>query len=171
MKLTRFIATAVFTIGAAGTLAACDNAADETAVSEEGSVAASGVDTSVIEQRQDNFEEIGDSFKVIRDQMDTDAPDFAVILAAAETIEADATKILDFFPEGTGMDSGADTEALASIWERPDEFAAAHGRLTEAAAGLVAAAEAGDPAGMGPAIGELGSSCKNCHDNFRLDDE
>jgi cytochrome c556 len=156
---------------AAGSLAACGDADVNETVVGEGAETLAQEDVAMIEQRQANFEEIGDSFKTIRDQMEGGEPDFAVILDAAETIEVDAAKIVDFFPAGTGMDSGADTEALATIWEQPEEFAAAHERLSAAAAGLVAAAQAGEVAGMGPAIGELGNSCKNCHDTFRLDDE
>ncbi len=171
MNSKRPVATAIVTLAAAGLLAACDNTADEAAVEGEGADAVATGDAEVIEARQDNFEEIGDSFKAIRDQMESGEPDFAVIQPAAETIQADAAKIMEFFPVGTSIESGADTEALPIIWEQPEEFASAHDRLVAAADGLVAAAQTGDPAAMGPAIGELGNSCKNCHDTFRLDDE
>lgn len=164
----RPVASTLVALAAITSLAACgDSAGDET----PGEAGADTAEMSVIEARQANFEEIGDSFKVIRDQMEGGEPDFAAILTAAQTIQTDVAKIPDFFPEGTSIESGADTEALATIWEQAEDFAAANERITAAAAGLVAAAEAGDPAGMGPAIGELGGACKNCHDTFRLDDE
>jgi len=127
--------------------------------------------TGAIEQRQDNFEGLGDAFKVIRDQLEADAPDMALITASAETIVANAGKITtsDWFPEGSGVDSGADTEALATIWEQPAEFEAAATRLAGASEAMLAAASSGDPAAVGAQVMELGGACKNCHDTFRLD--
>lgn len=161
------LAAPMICLAAGLTLAGCNDTAGEDA----GSDPAADGETGAIEQRQSNFEEIGDSFKVIRDQLEGSDPDWAAIVTAAETIQADAAKIPDFFPAGTGIDSGADTEALATIWEQPDDFAAAHDRLTTAAAGLVTAAQAAEVAGMEAAVGQLGGACKNCHDTFRLDDD
>ncbi len=108
---------------------------------------------------------------MIRDQLEGDSPDFSLILTSAETIQADAAKIPDFFVEETSVDTGADTEALATIWEQPEDFAAAHQKLVDASGVLVEAAASEDVAAIGEAVKGLGASCKNCHDTFRLDDE
>lgn len=126
---------------------------------------------AVIGERQDNFEQIGDAFRVIRGELENDAPDMAVISANAEIINANAMKIEGHFPAGTGMDDGFDSEALATIWERPEEFAAAHERLVSASEAFLATANAGDSAAVAEGVPELGAACKNCHDTFRLDDE
>lgn len=133
--------------------------------------AQSAEEPAIIDVRQTNFEEIGDAFKAIRGQLEGDSPDFAVIEASATTINTNAQKIGDHFPEGTGMDAGSDTEALATIWEKPEEFAAAHQASVDASEGLIAAAQLGEASAVQAQVGELGKSCKGCHDNFRVDDD
>lgn len=149
-------------------LAACGETAEETATVEG---EATEVDMDILKVRHDNFEEIGDAFKAIRGELEGSTPDFAVIQANAQIINANAVKIPDHFPEGTGPASGADTEALETIWERPEEFSDAAQRMIAASETMVAAAESGDAAAVGEAVKELGGSCKNCHDNFRLDED
>ncbi|MDJ0977377.1 MAG: cytochrome c [Erythrobacter sp.] len=126
-------------------------------------------DPPVIEQRQENFETIGDSFKAIRTQLEGDSPDMTVITEAATDLNAAALKVEGFFPEGTSVDDGYDTEALAAIWEKPEQFAEAHQRLVDASAEMITIAQGGDAVAVADQVGVVGGSCKNCHDNFRLD--
>lgn len=155
-------------IGLVLSLSACGDS--ETPAEEATTEAEEAGEVDVISQRQDLLEGMGDAFRTIRGQLDGEA-DMAAISAAAETLNANAAQIIDLFPEGTGMDSGADTEALATIWEDPEGFAAAHARLMDASAAMVEAAATGDAAQVEAAVGPLGGSCGNCHDTFRLDDE
>ncbi len=122
-----------------------------------------------IEERQANFKALGKAFKAIRTQLEGDSPDMAAITSAAGDLNTAALKVEGYFPEGTSVDDGFDTEALASIWEKPEDFAAAHKMLTDATAEMVTIAEGGDAAAVGAQVGAVGKSCKNCHDNFRLD--
>ena len=138
--------------------------------SNEGAGSSDNPEPAVIGERQDNFEEIGDAFRVIRGELENDAPNMAVISANAEIINANAMNIEGHFPPGTGMDDGYDSEALATIWERPEEFAAAHERLVSASAAFLETANTGDAAAVAEGVPELGGACKNCHDTFRLDD-
>lgn len=124
----------------------------------------------VIKERHDNFEAIGDSFKAIRAQFEG-TPDLAVVEAEATNINERAQLISGHFPEGTGMDAGYDTEALPTIWEKPDEFEAAQQRLIDQSAAMASAAATGDAAATGELVKELGGACKNCHDTFRKDDD
>ncbi|MEE4199282.1 c-type cytochrome [Erythrobacter sp.] len=124
-----------------------------------------------ISQRQDTLEGIGDSFKAIRGQLEAGTPDFTVIEASATDINRRANELEGLFPEGTGRDAGWDTEALATIWERPDEFAAAHQKLLDESATMMTVAGTGDAAAVGEQVKALGGACKNCHDDFRLDDD
>ena len=123
-----------------------------------------------IEARQENLKEMGAAMKTISDQLKLEEPDVDAIYAAAQTIEGHAPNIGEWFPAGTGPDSGVETEALATIWEQPDDFAAAVARFQTAADEFEAIAVGRDPAAIGPAMGGIGGSCKNCHDQFRLDD-
>lgn len=70
----------------------------------------------------------------------------------------------DLFPEGSDF---GDTTVLPLVWEKPDDFAKAVQQFQDAAKGIDAAATSGDMAAVGAAMGELGKSCKNCHENFR----
>ena len=127
---------------------------------------------SEIEVRQENFEAIGDSFKLIRANFEEGATtDLAAVEAAARDINERADRIGDYFPEGSGRDAGWDTEALATIWEKPVEFTSAQQKLLEESATMMELAASGDAAATGAQIAELGGACKNCHDTFRYDDE
>ncbi|MDY7099061.1 MAG: cytochrome c [Pseudomonadota bacterium] len=146
-------------------LAACGGGAEG-----EGATAA-GPEPEVIDERQANFKAIGDSFKAIREQLETESPDMAIITSAATDLNTAAGKIEGHFPEGTSVEDGYDTEALATIWQKPEEFAAAQQMLIDASAEMVTIAESGDAAAIGAQVGAVGKSCKNCHDQFRVDDD
>ncbi|MDP2697406.1 cytochrome c [Thalassospira sp.] len=62
-------------------------------------------------------------------------------------------------------DATLKTTAKADIWSDWDKFAPRFAVLEENA--LKLAAVAGDKAAMGPLLGEVGKSCKGCHDDFR----
>jgi len=68
------------------------------------------------------------------------------------------------FPVGSDF---GETEALPAVWEKPAEFAKAVKMFQDAAGALQAAAMSGDMAAVGMTFGNLGKSCKNCHENFR----
>ncbi|MEO0440164.1 MAG: cytochrome c [Pseudomonadota bacterium] len=123
-----------------------------------------------IEVRQGQLEKIGESFKTISDQLKSDSPDIAAIQAAAASVPENATGMADWFPEGTGPDSGVETDALPIIWEEKDDFLEKVTAMQEAAVALVSAAEGGDVAAIGAAFRETGGTCKACHDKYRLDD-
>ncbi len=68
------------------------------------------------------------------------------------------------FPEGSDF---GETDAKALIWEKPADFAAAMKRFQGEAANLADVAAKGDVRLTAGQIGELGKTCKNCHDTFR----
>lgn len=150
-------------------LCACGGEADSAG---EGEIATAATEEpAVIGERQKNFKAIGKSFKAIRTQLESDAPDMAVIETAAIDLNGAAIKIEGYFPEGTSVEDGYDTEALPTIWEKPEEFAKAHQMLVDESAEMVTIAQGGDAAAVGAQVGAVGKSCKNCHDNFRVDDD
>lgn len=147
-----------------GLLAACSSEAPADAP-------AAAAEPAVIEERQDNFEAIGDAFKAVRGELEKDAPDFTLIAAKASDINTRAAKIEGHFPAGTSVDDGFDTEALAAIWQKPDDFKAAVQKLVDESAKLASLAGEGDKAAVGAQAMAMGGACKGCHDNFRLDDK
>jgi cytochrome c556 len=166
-NMKKLLLSAASAFGLVMALSACGESAEP---AEEAVVEAESAEPDAIASRQELLEGMGDAFRTLRGQMEGEA-DWAVIQANAETINANATQFINYFPEGTGMDSGADTEALAVIWEDGEGFAAAHARLLEASAGLVEAAATEDMATFQEAAGNLGGACKNCHDTYRKPQE
>jgi cytochrome c556 len=159
------------TAALAGALAACSGEAPADAPAEDAAAAPAGDAAAVVKERHDNFEAIGDAFKAVRGELEKDAPDFALIAASATDINTRAQKIEGHFPAGTSVDDGYKTEALATIWEKPEEFKAAGQKLIDESAKLVTIAGAGDKAATAAQAMAMGGACKGCHDNFRLDDE
>lgn len=66
------------------------------------------------------------------------------------------------FAEGT---EGGD--AKADIWSNWDKFSGGMDKFQQVSGELVVAAEAGTLEALRPAVGEMGKTCKGCHDNFR----
>lgn len=126
--------------------------------------------SEMIEARQDGFEDIGGAFKTINDELKKGEPDVTAIQSAAATVESLSQDVGDWFPEETGASSGVETEALDSIWEDPEGFEAAIAKFQTAASGLNTAAETGEVEAIQAAFKDAGATCKNCHDNYRLDD-
>lgn len=156
----------VAAVSAFALLAACSGEATDTAEAPASDAPAE------IKERQANFEAIGDSFKAIRGQLEAETPDFAVIEPAATDINERLQRLPGLFPEGSSMEAGYDTEALAVIWEDPEGFAEAIDNAVAASAELVTAAASGDAAEVGAKGGALGmNGCKGCHDKYRVDDD
>lgn len=160
----RSLSRTLVVAGFAAALAGCGGEAPESEAEAE-------LTSPAIAERQDNFEGIGDAFKAIRGQLEQESPDLSVIEAKAGEINERAGNIEQHFVEETAREDGYDTEALAAIWQNPEDFDEATQKLIDTSAALVEAAGGGDPAAVGAAVKEMGGACKNCHDQFRYDDE
>ena len=68
---------------------------------------------------------------------------------------------------GAGTDKGAPTKADPKVWKEAARFRQAAEGTQKAVANLVAAAKSGDEGKFKAAFGEVGKSCKGCHDDFR----
>lgn len=150
----------------ASLIAACSGEAGSDAAAP-----AAAAPPPVLKEREENFEGIGASFKAVRGELEKDAPDFALIAAKAGDINARAQKIAGHFPAGTSTADGVKTEALPTIWEKPEEFKAASQKLVDESAKLMTLASGGDKAAVGAQAMAMGGACKGCHDQFRLDDK
>ncbi|VWX61163.1 c-type cytochrome [Sphingorhabdus sp. 109] len=153
-------------------LSACSQNADTGPVSDTSDVElANGLTVKEqIETRQAQLKKIGKAFKTISDQLRASSPDLAQIQAAAAAVPTEAANMIDWFPEGTGPDSGVETEALPIIWEDKDDFDSKVVAMQDAAAKLETAAQGGDVEAVAAAFKTTGGTCKACHDKYRLDD-
>ena len=102
-----------------------------------------------IEARQDGYKTLGKNFKAINDELKTSAPDVATLVPAIAAMLEASDGMGDWYPEGTGPDSGVETEALAAIWENPDGFSTKIADFDAALAGLNTAIESGDLEAIG----------------------
>lgn len=116
--------------------------------------------------RHEHYEQLGDSFKSVRDQSNASSPDWAALQKAAEAVQHATVNQRQWFPKGSGPEAGK-TRALPEIWTKPTDFDAAAKLFEDRAPALVAAAKAKDVAAVKAAFREVGGACKNCHDNFR----
>jgi cytochrome c556 len=177
----RFVALA-----AIGLLAACDQtapvannaaaAADNAAVIEN-AAAPLGVAPptreaalKLMHDRHEGMEEVGKANKAITQALKSDAPDLAVIRTSAARLAELAEQSGSWFPPGTGPEVGK-TRAKPAIWEKPADFAAKDRDFLKAAQAFNAAAQAGDLAAIRAAHGDLGKTCKACHDPYRAEEK
>lgn len=120
----------------------------------------------LMRERHEGMEEIGDAMKLVSRELKGDSPDLAKVRQGANAIATLAPRVSGWFPPGTGPDVGK-TEAKAEIWQKPEDFAAKTTTFQQAARAFNAAAQGGDLAAIRAAHGELGKSCKACHDLYR----
>ena len=66
-----------------------------------------------------------------------------------------------------GSDKGKGTNAKAEVWSEKDKFAAAVAKSQEDVNKLAAAGRTGNFDQIKAAAGDVGQSCKACHDNFK----
>lgn len=153
-------------------LSACGQNGKSEPVSETADIELAGGLTvkEQIETRQAQLKKMGRAFKAISDQLKASSPDLAQIQVAAVAVPEEAAGMVDWFPTGTGPETGIETEALPIIWEEKADFNDKVAAMQAAAAKLDTIAQDGDVAAVGAAFQTTGGTCKACHDKYRLDD-
>ena len=124
----------------------------------------------LMHERHEGMEKIGKATKALGREMKADAPDLATVRSSAATIAELAPKVSTWFPKGTGPDVGK-THAKPAIWEKPEDFAAKTRSFQAAAQKFHATATSGDTAAIKAGFGDLGKTCKACHDSYRSEDK
>jgi cytochrome c556 len=94
--------------------------------------------------------------------------DADTVMASLGVFKDAAAMLGDLFPAGT--ETGEGTKAAPAIWEDRDGFEAAIATWQKAIDGAIAASPASGEE-LGPAAGPVFKACKNCHDNYRIEDE
>lgn len=134
-------------------------------------IAATPPDAAVIiEARQQDFKEMGRAMKFFREGLRGDVlPPAEQRIAAAAVISRYAGSIAGWFPEGTGAESGIDTDALPYIWKNGEKFAAIDQQLISAANALQEVASSTDHATLQKQVRAVAGTCNQCHDSYRAD--
>ncbi|MEH6566843.1 MAG: cytochrome c [Halopseudomonas sp.] len=93
------------------------------------------------------------------------------VSAAANTIAAIANSGMGaLFGPGTDKDIGdLHTRVDPALFDNMQEVAQLAGDLSTAADNLAATAQSGDKDAVRVAFGEVGKSCKACHEKYRMD--
>lgn len=120
--------------------------------------------------RHEGFEHIGDSMKKIADTLKGGGSLNPDLVDAAHKINELAPQLKDWFPAGSGPETGRKTGAKPEIWTQPDEFALKRETFVTEAAKLSELADANDAAGFAAQVPALGKACKGCHEEFRNKD-
>ena len=121
---------------------------------------------AVMHERHEGMEKIGKLMKQLSRDMKAEPLNLAAVRPSAAAMNGLAQKSAGWFPAGTGPDVGK-TRAKADIWQKPQDFAAKMASFQKLAAALDSSARGGNAAATQAAFGQLGQSCKACHDAYR----
>ena len=134
------------------------------------SIAHSSEPAETIHTRQQGLKDMGASLKLVRDQLRQPAPDMAAIKAAGENIKKTADLMANWFPKGSGTESGIKTGAKPEIWSDADTFEKKRMDLVKAADPFAELTAAGDKEAISAAVRPLSGTCKGCHEIFFNDE-
>ena len=121
----------------------------------------------VMHVRHEGMEAIGDALKAAHRALGSS--DRGTVRANAAKIAQLSQQASIWFPTGTGPDVGK-TRAKAEIWQTPDDFGAKLRGFQAAAAAFNIAARGNDVSAMNARFGDLGGTCKACHDKYRAEE-
>jgi len=117
-------------------------------------------------ERHELMEGVRDAAKPVGAMLKGEADyDQATVMTSLETFASAADQLDGLFPDGS--EGG---EAAPAIWEDRAGFEAAIVEWQDATAAAIAA----NPASLGdakPVLGPVFGACKNCHDNYRIEEE
>jgi cytochrome c556 len=128
-----------------------------------GGAAAIVIAADAYQDRHMAMETVGDAMKSLGAIAKKEAPfDAAVVKSNATTIADNLKTASALFTAGSG---GGESRAKPEIWTDAAGFEKG---MKDAQAAAVALQSVSDEAAYGPALGALGSTCKSCHDKYRL---
>jgi cytochrome c556 len=120
----------------------------------------------LMHERHEGMEAVGKANKAIRRALEGTPPDLATVKASAAKLAGLSRKASRWFPSGTGPDVGK-TGAKPEIWQSPQDFSARLRDFQAAAKLFNTAAASGEVNAIKARYGDLGKTCKACHDKYR----
>lgn len=129
--------------------------------------AAQAGEEDLVKYRHNLMEVIGGHMASAAAIVKSEVPYKANLAFHADGIAAAAPKVLASFETKAMAEK---SHALPDIWDKWAEFEKATKKFETASADFAKAAATGEMAAIGPALGELGKSCKGCHDKFMEED-
>ena len=117
-------------------------------------------------ERHEGMEKIGKASKAIKRALDSSSPDLAAVREGAKMIANLSQKASGWFHAGTGPEAGK-TGAKPEIWQNQQDFTTKLGDFQNAAAAFETASTGTNVDAIKSSFGDLGKSCKACHDKYR----
>ncbi|MGY8635574.1 cytochrome c [Bradyrhizobium sp. 14AA] len=133
--------------------------------------AAGPAEVAQIKPRRDKLRDMGGALKAISDELKKGRIDWDnIVVPNAQTLKDRSAYLLNWFPKGSGPESGAKTYALPSIWEKNEDFIKLGKAAQDEAAKLNQAALSKDGNALKAEAEAMGKVCKACHDSYRSPD-
>lgn len=124
-----------------------------------------------IKVRHEGMKRIGGAMKELGKQARSGSPDAKAVATQAAAVKRLAVAQLDWFPRGSGPESGQKTHAKADAWTDPVNFRLAQQKFVTEATKLDAVAARGDMAALPAQFQAVGGTCKGCHEKYKEKDE
>lgn len=146
-----------------------ESKAAEPAPQEASAAAPAGDGKADVEERERLMKAFKKDTGVMGKMVKGEQPfDAAAFKAAAESLNANADKPWAHYTEASSKEK---SEAKPEVWSKAAEFKQEADKFVAAVAALnTAAASAGNVDAVKAAFGDVGQSCKSCHDSFREKD-
>ncbi|WP_324699258.1 c-type cytochrome [Novosphingobium aerophilum] len=120
-----------------------------------------------VRSRIAGYRELGAAFKAVNDGLRGGEVQTVLIAQSAREIRNASRGQYEWFPAGSGPQSGAKTRAKGEIWAQPAKFRTAQDAFAKAADDFQRAVAGKDVAAIRTGAQKLGATCKGCHDSFR----
>ncbi|MDI1295709.1 MAG: cytochrome c, partial [bacterium] len=124
---------------------------------------------AAIAARQAGYKKMGAAMKALNDQLKSDAPAKAAMVAAAQTLAMTARDQPKLFPKGSDATAGVPTDALPNIWTDRATFDGQMAKLIAESGKLVGIANSGNVDAIRVQAKATGATCAACHRQFRAD--
>jgi cytochrome c556 len=134
-------------------------------------VEAASPQAAQIKPRQDKLRDMGGALKAITDELKKPKVDWDnVIIPNTQTIKDRSAYLLNWFPKGSGPESGVKTYALPAIWQKQDDFTKLGKAAQAEAIKLDQVSNSKNLDALKAEAVTMGKACKACHDDYRSKD-
>ena len=121
----------------------------------------------IMKDRFEKFEQMGEAYDEINREVELKNPDYALIKKHAIQIEVWANEGLQWFPVGSGPESGIKTSTKAEVWSKPAKFRALQDEFIIEARELKTISISGPLEKLSAQFKKTGDVCSECHELYR----
>ena len=122
-----------------------------------------------VKSRIAEFRELGAVNKNVTDELKSSTPQPMILQISARQIVGLSRDQYEWFPRGTGPESGVKTRAKPEIWTNAVAFKKAQDMFAIQAIAFQKATTTGNADQMRAASRSMGDACSGCHRQFRDD--